>query len=372
VSRITSIPPLGYLNLKLASNCNLRCSYCYWFRDKNVLQEPPILLEDAELALVEKLESHINKYNLREFFLLFHGGEPLLFGKSRLTKFMQRLEAIKQDTGCNFDYAITTNGSLIDKEWSQLFRIFKIIPTVSIDGPKEIHDRFRLDLGGRGSHERAVRGLEILRNDGIDPGVLAVCDVNTDPEVIVKYIVDTLGVKKLDILVPDATHEDKPPSISKYYKRLFDIWSDRPGVRIRYIESMIAGIFERTSHSEAMGYGAITSVTMSTDGTLEPQDVLRINNGIYTNINIKTHELQDITSNPLWLEAYNASLNLCDTCKSCRYHLACGGGYLAHRWSKEKRYDNVSVYCEDIKNIFGHIEDRIKSELVPITNSSSP
>lgn len=372
MSRITSIPPLGYLNLKLASNCNLRCSYCYWFRDKNVLQEPPILLEDAELALVEKLESHINKYNLREFFLLFHGGEPLLFGKSRLTKFMQRLEAIKQDTGCNFDYAITTNGSLIDKEWSQLFRIFKIIPTVSIDGPKEIHDRFRLDLGGRGSHERAVRGLEILRNDGIDPGVLAVCDVNTDPEVIVKYIVDTLGVKKLDILVPDATHEDKPPSISKYYKRLFDIWSDRPGVRIRYIESMIAGIFERTSHSEAMGYGAITSVTMSTDGTLEPQDVLRINNGIYTNINIKTHELQDITSNPLWLEAYNASLNLCDTCKSCRYHLACGGGYLAHRWSKEKRYDNVSVYCEDIKNIFGHIEDRIKSELVPITNSSSP
>jgi uncharacterized protein len=65
----------------------------------------------------------------------------------------------------------------------------------------------------------------------------------------------------------------------------------------------------------------------------------------------------------MWLEAYRASLNLNDTCKVCEYHQACGGGYLPHRWSPETRYDNPSVYCEDIKEIFNHMWARVAPEV---------
>ena len=69
---------------------------------------------------------------------------------------------------------------------------------------------------------------------------------------------------------------------------------------------------------------------------------------------------------PVWLEAYHASLNLCDTWNACEYRQVCGGGRINHRWSAERRYENPSVYCEDLKEIFGHIRERVapKVELV--------
>ena len=217
-----------------------------------------------------------------------------------------------------------------------------------------------------------LRGLEILRSENIEPGVLAVCNVHIDPEVIVKHFVETLHLKKFDILVPDATHEDKPPSIASYYKKLFDLWYTKlPGIKIRFLESMLSCLLGAYAETEGIGYGAVAFSTILTDGSLEPLDILRIahDGSTRTNLNIKTHYLQDLSSDPLWQEAFTASLNLCDTCKSCEYHKSCGGGHLAHRWSNEKRYNNVSVYCEDIKDIFHHIENQIEPEIAEALKS---
>lgn len=373
-----SPPIFRYINLKLASTCNLGCVYCYWFSDKTVYEKPSILTTEVEHAFFEKLEAHITEYGLDKFDILFHGGEPLMFGKRRFVRFMDSIELIQQNTGCKFGFSMTTNGTLLDKEWAQLLRIFNVHPTISIDGPPEIHDRVRPDLGGHGSFNNTVRGLNLLRNEGIEPGVLAVCDLNTDPEIITRYFIDILGIKHFDILVPDATHDKKLPSIAIYYKKLFDLWydtySDR-GIDIRYPKSLLRGILGGETRNEGIGYGPIETLIMLTDGTLEPLDVLRIagDGSTRTSKNIKTHTFQDVTSDPVWYEAYVASLNLCNTCKACEYHKACGGGYLPHRWSLEKRYDNVSVYCDDLKDIFDHIWKRVAPEIdVTVGNTTIP
>ena len=68
-----------------------------------------------------------------------------------------------------------------------------------------------------------------------------------------------------------------------------------------------------------------------------------------TRANILHNTLEDVRTEPAWQEAYTSSLRLCAECESCEYRNACGGGHLSHRWSAERRYDNPSVYCSDIK-----------------------
>lgn len=178
------------------------------------------------------------------------------------------------------------------------------------------------------------------------------------------------------MLVPDATHEDDPDSIADYYKGLFDCWYDEyaeRGVSIRYLEALLKSVLGGTSQCEAIGYGPIQLVTMLTDGTLEPLDVLRIGGAenTETEVSIHTHDLQDVTEDPTWQAAYRASLSLADKCHECRYERACGGGYLPHRWSPESGYDNPSVYCEDLMELFNHVWDRVADDIMFVDEDGS-
>jgi uncharacterized protein len=357
-----------YVLLKLAARCNINCSYCYWFRDDSVYQKPPRLTEEAETAFLEKLDAHAARYRISSFSILFHGGEPLLFGKRRFERLVDGLRDVERRRGFALHLAITTNGVLIDAEWAELLRAGRVAVTVSIDGPRATHDRNRVDFRGRGTFERAIAGLEILRAAGVDPAVLAVCNPADDPEDVAAFFVDELGVTAFDILVPDATHEDRPASIARFYEGLFDLWYDRYGERdidIRFPRSIAKGLLGIPSGSESIGYGPVTTLTMLTDGALEPLDVLRTARFAITttDLNIRTHSLQDIQRDPLWREIRDASIHLAPVCEACEYRLACGGGHIASRWSRERRYDNPSVYCSDFKAIFSHAWQRMLPDL---------
>src|SRR6516225_6980336 len=99
--------------VKLATRCNLDCTYCYWFRDRTVFEKPSLLTDDARRALLRKLEVHIANNGLRKFNLVFHGGEPLLFGKKRFAGFCEELRILEAATNCKFSLGVTTNGALI-------------------------------------------------------------------------------------------------------------------------------------------------------------------------------------------------------------------------------------------------------------------
>src|SRR5437773_918538 len=79
---VTEAPAFSFVLVKLASRCNINCTYCYWFRDPEVYNKPPVLTLDAEDQFCARLEQH-RKYELDQFLLVFHGGEPLLFPKYR-------------------------------------------------------------------------------------------------------------------------------------------------------------------------------------------------------------------------------------------------------------------------------------------------
>ncbi len=363
-------PPIfTFVLVKLASRCNINCTYCYWFRDAEVYRKPAVLTAEAESAFCERLEQHIEEFGLEHFILVFHGGEPLLFPKHRFIELQEKLLAIEHRTGCRIERGVCTNAILVDREWAEIFKTYGVMVSVSLDGPREINDRHRVDFKGKGTHADVLLGIECLRANGVDPGLISVCNPATDPEQIVSYVVEELGIKQFDILPPDATHSDNPPQIADYFIKLFDVWFDRfaaQGVRIKTLDSIIQGLLGNLSVSDTVGLGPIETVTLMTDGSLEPLDVLRIvgDGSTKTDSSVLKNVLQDVQSDPRWREAYEASLRLCDTCLKCEYLDACGGGHLAQRWSRERRFDNPSVYCESWKRIFGHMWKRISPTLV--------
>jgi uncharacterized protein len=356
-----------YLLLKLASRCNISCTYCYWFRDQSVYAKPALLTQEAEAALLRRLREHVVAHELEQFSILLHGGEPLLLGKARTRSLLDDLRSLEHDLGFRLQLRITTNGLLVDDEWVDILNAHEVGVTISLDGPENIHDKSRLDFRRRGTHARVIRALEILRARGADPGVLAVCDPAGDARALLRYFADELDVQ-FDVLVPDATHEDRPASIARFYCELFDEWYDRyaeRGVEIRFLSSVVKGLLGVPSRSESIGMGEITTMTMLTDGSLEALDILRTSRTPITAsaLNIIDDPLDAINDDPLWAEVRDAAVTLAEPCRSCAYEFACGGGHIASRWSPERRYDNPSVYCDDFMTIFAHVWGRLAPDM---------
>ncbi|MDB9786955.1 radical SAM protein [Bacteriovoracaceae bacterium] len=358
--------------LKMASRCNLNCSYCHWFRDPEVLNQPKIWVEEIEIQFFKRLENYIRSYKLEKIDIVFHGGEPLLYPMKHYQRFVDKKIVLEQNLGMKIDLAMSTNGVLLTKEWVEFLKTNKIMPSVSIDGPKEIHDLYRVDHRGKGSFDKVVLGIRRLQNAGLNPGILCVSDVTKDPKTICDFLVNELKVINFDLLIPNFTVDDGEKGIVKhiapFYMKLFDLWYDElgaKGITIRYLESLAKTVLGIPGGMQGMGQATLATLEVLPDGSIEPHDVLRIggNQNVNTQLNVKNNEFEEVFSNPVWMKAFMAAQTPSETCRKCDYLNACGGGDVMHRYSKKRDYDNPSVYCSDLQLIYDHAYDRIVKDL---------
>ena len=127
--------PITQLLVKVATRCNIDCSYCYWFRDAAVYNKPKLMSADVLHQLLQRIEQHVARYPLVDFPIILHGGEPLLWGVENFHRFVEACDGISSRTGCEIPVAVTTNGVLIDDEWLDCFEARNISVAISIDGP---------------------------------------------------------------------------------------------------------------------------------------------------------------------------------------------------------------------------------------------
>jgi len=352
--------PISQLLVKVAARCNIDCSYCYWFRDAAVYNKPKLMSDEVLHQLLRRIEEHVVKYSFVEFPLILHGGEPLLWGVENFHRTAEACEAMSARTGCEIPIAVTTNGILIDEDWLHCFETHDIAVAISLDGPAHIHDIHRRTFQGTGTHADVERAARMLVARDINVSALAVCNPAHDPKQYFDFFA-ACGIPNYDIMIPDATVGENPPHIAPFYKGLFNLWLEanrhQPTVGIRIITDMVTALLGNNSPTEGVGYKPIELCTVMTDGSVEAHDVLRIaGDGLtQTTFNIFDHAIDDVRNEPLWKEAREASIDLCEKCQQCKFMNACGGGYLPHRFSKENRYNNPSVYCDDLYAMFEHM-----------------
>ncbi|MBF0407954.1 MAG: radical SAM protein [Candidatus Riflebacteria bacterium] len=361
---------ISSLLLKVTNLCCFKCSYCFWFRDAKVLKKPATLSLDLEEILLNRLEEHIRSHKLERFQVTLHGGEPLLFGYNRLAALLQKFRDLAERLNCKIPISLQTNGYLLDERFADLFLTYKVSIGISLDGPAETHNRNRKGMNGEDTFERVVKGVRLLQRKNVPFGVLGVCNPQADPVPIMKFFADEMGLDCYDIMIPDITHDDPKEEISEFYIRAFDYWSEHQaekGVEFRFLKTIIGSLFGLPSRSEAIGFGPMSVITMETDGVLTSTDTLRIcgEESVVSDLNIRTTRLDDIKKDNMVRWIIGESMTLNPSCVSCKFNMACGGGYLPHRFSRKTgNFQQKSVYCEDLYKILSHIADCLEADVV--------
>src|SRR6476659_3847979 len=113
--------PIAQLLVKVATRCNIDCSYCYWFRDAAVYEKPKLMGAEVMRQLLRSMEEHVDEHGLAYFPIILHCGEPLLWGTEKFHRIADGCQAISSRTGCEIPVAVTTNGVLIDDDWLDCF-----------------------------------------------------------------------------------------------------------------------------------------------------------------------------------------------------------------------------------------------------------
>ena len=157
------VKPIGPL-------CNLNCEYCF-YTEKNAL------FPDGENYRItdEVLEAFIRKsfesQDIPEIPFAWQGGEPTLVGIDFFRKVVELQR--KYANGKRFTNSLQTNGILLDDEWCEFLAENGFLVGLSLDGPEEIHDRYRIDRKGNPTHALVMRGLELLQKYGVEFNILA-------------------------------------------------------------------------------------------------------------------------------------------------------------------------------------------------------
>jgi uncharacterized protein len=139
--------------------CNLDCKYCFYLEKERLYPGAPDWAMSGEV-----LEAFIRQYievnDAPVVSFTWQGGEPTLLG----VEYFQRVAALqaKYANGKTIQNAFQTNAVLIDDEWARFFKEQDVLVGVSIDGPREIHDAYRVDKGGQPTFDKVMRGLDVL------------------------------------------------------------------------------------------------------------------------------------------------------------------------------------------------------------------
>ena len=192
--------------------CNLDCEYCF-FLSKEMLYPGSRFRMAAELQetyIRQLLEAHVER---PEVVVAWQGGEPTMMGLEFFSRAVD-LERKYARPGQRVLNTIQTNGTLLDDEWGAFLKDNEFLVGISIDGPAEMHDAYRVDKGGKPTFDRVMQGLETLRRHDVDWNVLTTIHAaNGDHgRAVYQFLRDQLGATFIQFIpiIERATAQSLP------------------------------------------------------------------------------------------------------------------------------------------------------------------
>ncbi|MCX7055593.1 MAG: anaerobic sulfatase maturase, partial [Proteobacteria bacterium] len=240
-------PPGFHLLAKPSgSTCNIDCTYCFFLSKESLYPNDKHRMSEATLEayLRQLLESH----RTPQVTVAWQGGEPTLM---KLEFFRRAVELVEKyrHPGQTVQHTFQTNGLLIDDAWCAFFKEHNFLVGLSVDGPRELHDTYRVDRRGQGTFDLVMRGWRYLRKHEVDFNIL--CTVNAANQqhgrTVYRFFRDELGAKWVQFI----------PIIERATEQTIDIankgWSEQAGKkRLLYTQTGNL-VTERTVGAEQYG-----------------------------------------------------------------------------------------------------------------------
>lgn len=355
--------PLRLLVLQPTPFCNLDCKYCYLGNRSDPSK--------MSISTVRQSLDVVTSSGLLgdELTIIWHSGEPLVLGTEYYRKCFEVIQDVCR-TNTKIKLCFQTNGVLIDNDWCQLFKEYNVQVGVSIDGPRYIHDQYRVNRSGAGTHVDVERGLDYLREYEIPLRTISVLTSTSllyVDELFFYFhelgveecgfnIEEIEGVNKRSTIIESGNVEERVYHFFKRFDYLNKIHSG--GIRIRELENVKNSILASKSNGIAsewcrtMESKELAILTIDVDGnysTFSPElhGIVLPGIGRYVFGNVFDNPLEAISNNTNYRivkEEVSSGIEQCRT--QCEYHKLCGYGSPSNKYFENGSMNSsFTKYC---------------------------
>jgi uncharacterized protein len=368
--------------------CNLDCSYCFYL-EKEKLYQGTTRWKMPREVLEYYIKEYIAAQPLDEVNFAWQGGEPTLLG----VEFFREVVALEQKhaAGKAIHNALQTNGTLIDDEWGAFLAENRFLVGLSIDGPRHMHDHYRVDKGGAPTFDRVMRGLGKLKQHGVEFNTLTVVNRHNShfPLDVYRFLKEIgsgfmqfipvverkaaqPGADGLVLIQPSCDAEDgaaqvtewsvEPLGYGQFLARIFDEWVKADVGRF-YVQQFDVAL------ESWLGMEASLCVFRETCGSAmaieHSGDLFSCDHFVYPE-----HKLGNIMEQDLAQMAGSAQQkkfgldkrgSLPRMCRECDVRFACNGECPKHRFTQTPDGEaGLNYLCAGYKHFFHHIDPYMK------------
>lgn len=363
---VKNLPPAFHLMAKpIGPICNLDCTYCFYL-DKEDLYPKRHSFRMTDEVLEAYVRQYIEAHQVDEVNFAWQGGEPTLMGVDFFRRAVELQEKYKKP-GMRIHNAFQTNGTLLDDEWGEFLHEHGFLIGISIDGPPKLHDKYRLDKGGKPSSGKVLRGLRILQKHQVEYNILCVVNRhNADYPVDVYRYFKGLGARFMQFIpIVERVDEKRvsPRSVrgdqyGRFLCRVFDEWV------VNDIGEVFVQIFDIALEGW-MGYVPSLCVFNETCGDAM---IIEHNGDIYScdHFVFPEYKLGNLLETPLpemvaspFQRKFGTDKRdeLPQYCQQCEVRFVCNGGCPKNRFRKTPDGEpGLNYLCAGYKRFFTHID----------------
>jgi len=365
--------------------CNLDCAYCFYLEKLNYYPENN-RFQMSDEVLEAYVRGYIESQPVDEVHFAWQGGEPTLRG----VPFFRRVVDLqrKHANGRKVRNALQTNGTLLDEEWGRFLAENEFLVGISVDGPRQLHDTWRVDRRQQPTFDAVMRGLEVLKQHRVEFNTLTVVNSRNaeDPLKVYRFLKKTgsrylqfiplverlpderAKNERLDFAPPsrDAAFDEanapvtewtvRPRQFGRFLTEIFDEWvrHDVGTVFVNHFDAALANWYGVPAgmcvHRETCGDALIVEhdgAVYSCDHFMYPEFKLG---------NVMTNALGDMVNAP---EQRKFGRDKADAlpkyCRECPVKFACHGECPKHRFLRTPDGEpGLNWLCAGLKDFFLH------------------
>ena len=343
--------------VKITSNCNMGCSYCYYRNNKPEAETGRMSFETVDVLIDSVLEN-----NNEGAQFIWHGGEPLLMGIDFFEHIVSRQKEKLAALGKELPIlnCVQTNGTLLNEAWIDFFERNEFGVSISLDGFYELHS------GNRGTSkkvfDKTLGGVKLLSERGMPFSVLTVVtDATIGNEELIFDFFDDCEITSFGFLPMNYGNLEDCISAEKYGDFLctfFDLWvaKGKTDVKVREFDEFLRGYLGQPLLLCEHCNNCHLYYTVEPDGLVYPCDCFPAKDDVcFGSVYTPIADILDAG-----LRLFTRANRTPAECERCEFLQICNGGCKHRRWILDNEYRKPEFYCEAYKRLY----EKMKGSLV--------
>ncbi len=375
---------LSLLVVQPTSLCNFNCTYCYvpGRRDATRIADETLRTLFTKLFRSSLVGPQVE--------ILWHAGEPLAAG----LPFFERAVSIAEEhrpSDVAISHSVQTNGSLVNRAWGAFFLKHGFGAGISLDGPAWLHDRARVDWAGHGTWDASIRGFDLLRSMGMEPGILCVLNAESlrHPDRLFRFFHE-LGCRWVGFNVEEVENANRQSSLAtlprdevesryrRFADRFFELWQDngRPfAVRefddvLNVVKYTHDGATHFRSPDETLGLAILTVQKNGDISTYSPEFAggacPELNNFVIGNVH--TSDFDRLHEGDVYRRMRAQVVEGIRNCAAtCQWFMFCGAAYTSNKF-----FENGDLASTETTSCRLHRQILTDAVLTQLQRASTP